>query len=201
MRKKELEILLQKVPPIGIPNPSLEQYLTPSPIAADVLFLAYQFGDIKDKFVIELGCGTGIFSIGAITLGAKKVTGIDIDKRCIDDAISYAKKSNLQIEFIVKDIDGVQLKGDTILMNPPFGAQKSNKNADRKFIEKGFEISQIIYSLHLTKTIPFLEKMISSLNGEITYSKEYDFPIKHMFEFHDKIVLNYKVTLLRIKTK
>ena len=26
-------------------------------------------------------------------------------------------------------------------MNPPFGAQKSNQKADRKFLEKAFEIS------------------------------------------------------------
>jgi putative methylase len=85
-------------------------------------------------------------------------------------------------------------------MNPPFGAQKSNQKADRKFLEKAFEISNVIYSLHLKKTIFFLEKMIKALNGEITYQKDYVFPIKWMFEFHEKEVVKYDVTLLRITT-
>jgi putative methylase len=85
-------------------------------------------------------------------------------------------------------------------MNPPFGAQKSNAKADRKFLKKAFEISSVVYSLHLKKTIFFLEEMIKSLQGEITYQKEYSFPIKWMFEFHTKEVVKYDVTLLRITT-
>ncbi len=85
-------------------------------------------------------------------------------------------------------------------MNPPFGAQKSNRWADRRFIEKGFEISKVIYSLHLSKTIPFIEKLILSLNGEIKYKKNYVFPIKHTHVFHEKKIVNFDVTMLRIIT-
>jgi predicted RNA methylase len=42
--------------------------------------------------------------------------------------------------------------------------------------------------------------MIKALNGEITYQKDYVFPIKWMFEFHEKEVVKYDVTLLRITT-
>ena len=200
MKKKELEILLQKVPLPKKPIPNLEQYMTPANIAADITFIAHQFGDIKNKTVIDLGCGTGIFSIGAALTGAKKVIGIDLDKNIIKIAREYAEKSNLDIEFIVKNVKDVETKCDTVIMNPPFGAQKSNQKADRKFIEKGFEISEILYSLHLKKTISFLEKMIFSLGGSITYQKDYAFPIRWMFDFHDKEVTYYDVTLLKIKT-
>jgi putative methylase len=200
MKKKELEILLQKIPPPNKPISNLEQYMTPANIAADIIFTAHQFGDIENKTIIDLGCGTGIFSTGAALTGAKKITGIDIDKDLIMIAKEYAKKNNLRIEFMTMDVKSVQAKCNTVIMNPPFGAQKSNKKADRKFIEKGFEISQIIYSIHLRKTIPFLEKMISSLDGYITYRKDYVFPIKWTFKFHDKEVMNHDVTLLRIKT-
>ena len=86
-------------------------------------------------------------------------------------------------------------------MNPPFGAQKSNRWADRRFIEKGFEISKVIYSLHLTKTLDFIEKMILALEGEISYYKKYDFSIKHSYSFHSKKSLKFDVTLLKILTK
>jgi len=200
MKKKELEILLQKVPLPNKPIPNLEQYMTPANIAADVIFTAHQFGDIQNKTILDLGCGTGIFSVGAALTGAKKVMGIDVDKDIITIAKEYAKKNNLEIEFMAMDVKNVQTKCNTVIMNPPFGAQKSNRKADRKFIEKGFEISQILYSIHLKKTIPFLEKMISSLSGNITYRKDYAFPIRWAFEFHDKKVVYYDVTLLRIET-
>lgn len=200
MKKKELEILLQKVPLPNKPIPNLEQYMTPASIAADVIFTAHQFGDIQNKTILDLGCGTGIFSVGAALTGAKKVMGIDVDKDIITIAKEYAKKNNLEIEFMAMDVKNVQTKCNTVIMNPPFGAQKSNRKADRKFIEKGFEISQILYSIHLKKTIPFLEKMISSLSGNITYRKDYAFPIRWAFEFHDKKVVYYDVTLLRIET-
>jgi len=201
MKKKGLEILLQKIPQPTHPIPNLEQYMTPATIAADILFNAYHLGDIHDKTVVDLGCGTGIFSIGAAILGAKKVTGIDVGKESIHLARKHAEQNNLKIEFKVKNVKDVETKCDVVLMNPPFGAQKSNQKADRRFIEKGFEIAEIIYSLHLTKTIPFLEKMVSSLGGTITHQKKYSFPIKWQFEFHKKEVIEYNVTLLRIKTK
>jgi putative methylase len=200
MKQRQLEILLEKVPKPATPVHQFEQYMTPAPIAADIIFTAYQWGDIEKKIVVDLGCGTGIFSVGAIRMGAKKVLGFDIDKNVIATAKKYAKINALPITYTIKNVSAVDITCDTVLMNPPFGAQKSNQKADRKFIEKAFEISSVIYSLHLKKTIFFLEKMINALNGEITYRKDYVFPIKWMFEFHEKEVVKYDVTLLRIIT-
>ena len=201
MKQKKLEMLLQKVPAFEYPSPNLEQYITPANIAADILFNAYSFGDIENKTVLDLGCGTGIFSVGAKLVNAKEVVGIDIDGESIKIAKSYSEKINEDIEFITKDVKDVDIKCDTVIMNPPFGAQKSNRGADRAFIEKGFEISKVIYSLHLSKTIPFIEKLVSSLNGEISYKKTYLFPIKHTYFFHKKKNENIDITLLRIITK
>lgn len=201
MKKKELEILLQNVPSFDSPIPHLEQYLTSANIAADIIFTAHQLGDIENKIVLDLGCGTGIFSVGACLTGAKKVAGIDIDKNSIDTARDYAEKNNYEIIFKVQDVRDVEIKCDTVIMNPPFGAQKGNRNADRNFIEKGFEIASVIYSLHLSKTVPFVNQLVSSLGGNIDYSKDYIFPVRWMFEFHSKKVVNYDVTLLRIITE
>ena len=200
MKKKELEILLQKVPSFEKPVPHFEQYLTPADIAADIIFTAHQFGDIENKIVIDLGCGTGIFSTGAALTGAKKIIGIDKDKEAVKTARRYAKKNNLEITYLFQDVRNLEIKCDTVIMNPPFGAQKSNQKEDRKFIEKGFEIAPIVYSIHLTKTIPFIIKLISSLDGTVNYSKDYVFPIKWMYDFHEKKNVNYDVTLLRIIT-
>ena len=201
MKKKELEIILQGVYPYSRPKANLEQYLTPAEIAADILYIAFQFGDIEDKKVVDLGCGTGIFSTGAIIIGAKEVVGIEIDEDAIELAKKYSKENKLEIDFISEDIENVNLKCDTVLMNPPFGAQKSNVKADRKFIEKAFQISNVIYSIHLSKTIQFIDKMVNSLDGKIDFAKDYSFKIKHIFDFHSKKYIDFDVTLLRILTK
>ena len=200
MKQKDLEMILQKVPTYERPNPFIEQYMTPANIAADIIFIAFQFGDIQDKKVVDLGCGTGIFSFGAKLANAKEVVGIDIDEESIKIAKEYSEKIKEDVQFITKDVKDVEIECDTVITNPPFGAQKSNRWADRAFIEKGFEISKVIYSLHISKTIPFIEKMISSLNGKISYKKTYLFPIKHTYSFHKKKSENIDITLLRIVT-
>ena len=201
MKQKELEIILQKVPNYENPNPYIEQYMTPANIAADIIYTACQYNDTQDKKVVDLGCGTGIFSFGAKLGNAKEVIGVDLDEKCIEIAKNYAEKSNQDVQFIVEDVKDFDIKCDTVIMNPPFGAQKSNRWADRRFIEKGFEITDVIYTLHLSKTLDFIEKMIVSLGGEITYYKKYVFPIKHSFSFHNKKLQKVDITLLRIVTK
>ncbi|MFW6040467.1 MAG: METTL5 family protein [Thermoplasmatota archaeon] len=126
IKKKKLEIELAKIPPHPDPKVEWEQYTTPSPVAADILFTSYIKGDILNKTIIDLGCGTGIFSVGAATIGAKKVIGIDIDDKSITLAKEIAKKFELsnKIEFEVQDINRTNVTGDTVIMNPPFGAQK-----------------------------------------------------------------------------
>jgi len=201
MKKKQLEMYLQQVPTFEKPDPQLEQYITPAEIAADIIYIAFQFGDIENKTIVDLGCGTGIFSVGAYAAGAKEIIGIDIDENAIKISKEFANKNNLDIEYIAKNVEDVDTLCDTVIMNPPFGAQKSNVRADRAFIEKGFQISDVIYYLHLSKTAPFIEKMISSLKGEIAFKKDYVFRMKYAFDFHKKKMQNFDVTLLRILTK
>jgi len=198
MKKKKLELFLQRVPSFINPNPLLEQYLTPANIVADILFIAYHYGDVANKKIIDLGCGTGIFSVGLALLGSNEIVGIDVDKESLNLAKKFALENDLEIRFMAGDINTIKEKFDTVIMNPPFGAQKDNLKADRSFIEKGFEIGTVIYSLHLSETIPFIEKLVSSLNGKINFSKDYIFPLKHLFEFHKKEVKKINVTLIRI---
>jgi len=201
MKKKQLEIYLQQVPDFPERNLGLEQYITPAEIAADMLYIAYQFNDIQDKKIIDLGCGTGIFSAGAALIGAKEIIGIDKDLNALNVAQEFASQNNLKINYIESDISKVNIKTDTVIMNPPFGAQKSNIHADRRFIEKAFEISKTIYTLHLTKTIPFIETMVQSLEGDIDFMKNYELRIKHGYKFHNKEQKFFNVTLLKINIK
>jgi putative methylase len=84
VRKRDLERLLSEIQGHPEPNAYLEQYVTPSNVAAELLYLAaYVNDDIIDKTVIDLGCGTGRLSIGAALLGAKEVVGVDLDRASV----------------------------------------------------------------------------------------------------------------------
>jgi putative methylase len=198
MKQKTLEIKLQQVPPHPAPRPELEQYPTPANIAADVLYRAHANDDIAGKKVIDLGCGTGIFAMGAALLGAGEVTAMDIDEKAVEVARKAAMDMKVDIKFIVSDVEEVKGRWDTVLMNPPFGAQK--KHADRPFLMKALSISNVVYSLHLSKTRAFIEKEVKNLGGTVTDRKTYEFEIRYTFKFHEKDRAHFDVTLFRIES-
>lgn len=198
MKKNELERKLQRVAPHSRPRPDLEQYSTPATVAADLLFTAYSFGDIAERTVVDLGCGGGILAIGAALLGASHVTAIDVDPAAVDDARRNAEEAGADIEILQADVGGIALKADTVIMNPPFGAQR--RNADRPFLEAAVRTAPRVYSLHNARTVGFLQKMVSAMGCEVFFQKSYKFEIPHMFEFHDKRKKEIEVALLCISS-
>lgn len=45
--------------------------------------------------VLDLGCGSGILSIGAMLLGASEITAVDIEQNAVETAIENARKNNI----------------------------------------------------------------------------------------------------------
>lgn len=199
MKKKELERALQRVTPHTRPRPDLEQYSTPATIAADMLYTAHTFGDIEGREVVDLGCGGGILSIGAALLGAERVTGIDVDPQAIDDARRNVEEAGVKVELLNTDIRDADLRADTVIMNPPFGAQR--RNADRPFLETALRIAPRAYSLHNARTLGFLVGMIGAMDATIFFHKSYKFEIPHLFEFHDRKKKDIEVVLLCISSE
>ena len=196
-KKKHLEMAIQKVPKHQNPKVDLEQYSTPATIAADLLWNAYSLGDIADKKVMDLGCGTGIFAIASKLLGAASAIGVDIDKDSIDLASSYCGDVN----FICSDICDLEndFDVDTIFQNPPFGSQKNaKKGADLKFISKAIELSpKVLYSFHMASTEEFLISYFEKNDLEITHIFRYNFPIPKIYEFHTRESANVEVIVIR----
>lgn len=196
-KKKHLEMAIQKVPKHPNPKVDLEQYSTPAIIAADLLWNAYSLGDIADKKVMDLGCGTGIFAIASKLLGAVSAIGVDIDKDSTDLASSYCGDVN----FICSDICDLEndFDVDTIFQNPPFGSQKNaKKGADLKFISKAIELSpKVLYSFHMASTEEFLISYFEKNDLEITHIFRYNFPIPKIYEFHTRESANVEVIVIR----
>lgn len=62
--------------------------------------------DFKDKKVLDLGCGFGWHCVYAAENGAKKVIGIDISERMLDEA--RKKTSSSVVEYINKPIEDIE---------------------------------------------------------------------------------------------
>jgi len=70
--------------------------------------------DVEDKYVLDAGCGTGIFSLIFSKKGAKKVEGIDISEGSLDKALSLKKKFKIQnIDFKREDMLQISFKDKT----------------------------------------------------------------------------------------
>ena len=197
MKKKELEMALQSLEVFESPKVNLEQYPTPSVIASDILFSAYAAGDIAGRRVADLGCGTGIFAIGAYLLGAESVTAFDIDADALEIAERNSASKGCEIEFVKCSINEVSGSFDTVLMNPPFGSQ--NKHADRPFLSKAMEIAGSVYSIHMACTLDYIEKTAEAAGRTVASHKTYKYEIPHTFSFHSKVRKSVDVTAVNIR--
>ena len=197
MRKKDLEIRLQSVRNFEDPDPALEQYMTPATMAADILFEAYRSGDVEGMKVLDLGCGTGMFSIGAWMLGAGMVRGYDISDSALSVARRNASDMGADVEFLKSRIENVDEGADTVFMNPPFGCQ--NRNADRPFLKKAMEISECVYSIHMADTVDFVREFCEAEGRSVVSSKIYKYEIPHTFSFHTKTKMTVDVAVVNIR--
>ncbi len=186
MRQRELEIRLERTPPHPRPSPDLEQYRTPAPVAADVLYRALGRGDIRDRNVVDLGCGTGMFLLGAGLLGARRLTGIDIDAVSIDLTRQTLQDASLEADLRVGPVETLDGAFDTAVMNPPFGAQFAQRHADSLFVQHALRVAPVCYSLHLEETARHLERLAGRLQVDFERLTAYDLPIPHLFHFHRK---------------
>lgn len=197
--KKSLEFILERIPRYDKPKRELEQYETPSSIASHILWTAYMKNDIRNKRILEPGCGIARFSIGALLLGADNVVCIDMDREILEfseklvSELFHELKS--RIVFVYGDFTRLEIQGvDTIIMNPPFGVVKKNRGIDILFLKKALTLAKTVYTLH--KYSLGLENMIfeiASIYGfKITYREVLDFPIPMMFITHRRKIYRVK---------
>lgn len=200
MRLKKLEMALQRLDGFPRPRAVLEQYQTPAPLAARLLYHALMKGDIKGRSVCDLGSGTGVLAIGAALLGAESVRGIDIDQNAVRVAQENATLMEVDAEFLVADVSDVSLYGsigarDTVIMNPPFGAQTAH--ADRPFIDLALTIAPVTYGIFNAGSTQFI-KTYTEGRAEIAERVGGIFPIKRTFSFHTKEIQEIEVEILRL---
>lgn len=192
VRKADLERALEAVPRHPAPSPDLEQYRTPPGIAAQLLLAADADGAIAGKRVLDLGCGTGVFALGAALLGARLATGVDVDPASVALAQQAAGRMGVAAAtwFVVAGLADWRPEAgafDTVVMNPPFGAQKGNKHADRLFLERAADAVRpggTVWFLALSRTEGFLGQRAKALGARIERVAHWDYPLEATMAHH-----------------
>jgi putative methylase len=197
--KKELEILLERCESFKNPKADLEQYVTPSSIAADLLNLAALKGDIAGKKIFDLGCGTGRLAIGASLLDAKEVWGFDLDCFPLEIAKENSEKLKAPVKWQCLDISLLEDTCDTVIQNPPFGVK--NKGADRLFLKTALRLGKVIYTMHKTTTRDFVQNYIKKRDGSITDLAAVEFTLPHSYSYHKKRIKRIEVDIYRIERR
>ncbi|WP_323171813.1 METTL5 family protein [Natrialba sp. PRR66] len=204
------------------PSPALEQYLTPPEIAAHITHLAGLQADLEGP-VVDLGTGTGMLAIAAALAGADRVVGVDLDR----DALELARENAASVDRAAA-VDWVQgtvtphslplapsetdvgFEGEggneneneggvTVLSNPPFGAQRGNRHADRTFLETARSIATVSYTIHNEGSQEFVESFAADEGGTVTHAFQAAFPIDRRFEFHTEASTELAAEVFRIE--
>ena len=176
--------ILFNSPDFKLPIPELEQYSTPPDLAFEIIKKVSSAGNLSGK-IADLGCGTGRLSIAAALLGAN-VTGFEIDEKALNIAKEYSQKNKLEITWTNQPIESIDEVFDTVIMNPPFGSQRPG--ADKIFLEKAMEIAAHIWTIHLSGTRKFIEKLVEDNNYQIIELYEFRYPLEKTMPFHSKDV-------------
>jgi len=197
--KSSLAVFLSKLKTFEKPKIQLEQYTTDSEVAAEVLWNALMKGDLEDLTIGDLGAGTGILGIGALALGAKKVYFVEKDETAIktlkENLDEYEFKG--EWEIISSDIEQFDQEVDVVIQNPPFGTKK--EHADKQFLEKAMNLGKVIYSLHKTSTLKFIEAISLDHDFAITEQWDFDYPLKNTQKHHKKKLERIKVSCWRLE--
>src|SRR5512136_1792878 len=203
MKLRTLEMALEGLEGFAKPDARIEQYVTPAPLAARLLHHAHLLGDIGGKAVCDLGCGTGILSCGAVLLGAGRVTGVELDPDALAAAKRNAARLGAGITFVQGDVRDNGLVGglgsfDTVVMNPPFGAQ--DPHADRPFVDAALVLAPVVYGIFNSGSLPFLEAYTDG-RAEIEFAIGGILPLKRTLPFHRKELVEIEVEILRMKRR
>lgn len=198
--KKELAVYLSKLLPLESHDLFLEQYSTPSELAAELVWDAHMKGDLMGRTILDAGTGSGILGIGALLMGAKHVYFIDLDQKALTVCEANVKK--VEDEYHIgsytithQDIVLFDEEVDTVLTNPPFGTKQ--KHADKRFLELAFTVAPVVYSIHKTSTYVFIKAIAKDYKMNISDKWDRKFMLRNQFHFHKKEKKYIDVTIYR----
>jgi len=202
--KRDLERRLSVLSGFEAPRVELEQYATPAHLAADLLHLAALQGDLSNRTVVDLGAGTGILALGASLAGASRVVGVERDAAALATARRNERPLDLPsaVAWVRGDATRAPLCPDgpvTVVMNPPFGAQRGNVHTDRAFLATAAQIADVSYSIHNADSRAFVEAFAADEGGTVTHACAAELALPRQFAFHAEEAHELDVEVFRVE--
>jgi ribosomal protein L11 methyltransferase len=75
-------------------------------------------GNLKDKFVIDYGCGSGVLAIAALMLGARAALAVDIDHQAVLATIDNAQRNGVLDKIVASTVADMKPQAaDIVLAN------------------------------------------------------------------------------------
>ena len=125
--------------------------------------------DLKNKTVLDMGCGTSVLSILAEKLGAAMITAIDNDDWAIENSKENVRDNNCKNIIVVKNDAGFNGQFDVIMSN-------INRNINLEMLEKYapalFTGGIILLSGFYNHDVPDFESRVKTLGLNIVSIKE-----------------------------
>lgn len=89
-------------------------------------------GDLSDKTLLDLYCGTGFFSV-ALAANTKRIIGVELNAEAIEDAQKNAAINDTQVEFIAAPTESYDWSvhhADVVIIDPPRSGMHDRALAD-----------------------------------------------------------------------
>jgi putative methylase len=186
----------------GFPRPwaPAEQVTTPPEAAVELLFDALARDDLAHRSVLDLGSGAGHLAIGAALLGARRVVGVERDPAAIAVARSNADSVGANCEWIESSVSDFDEPFDTVVMNPPFGAQQ--KHADAPFWERALALARrAVYAFSLADSRNFIGRQAVARAARIETTRPVRWELPATFPHHRKPRVPLAVDLWVLRTE
>jgi putative methylase len=202
--KRSLAAKLGVVAGFDSPRVALEQYHTPPGLAAHVVHLADLHGDVDGRTVVDLGAGTGMLALGAALRGPARVIALELDRAALETARANERRvaASAPIHWVHADATRSPVapaEPVTLVMNPPFGAQNSNRHADRRFLETASDLAAVSYSVHNADSESFIDAFVADRGGTVTHAFAAAFTVDAQFTHHTDETRDLDVEVYRIE--
>ncbi|MCI4353099.1 MAG: METTL5 family protein [Thermoplasmata archaeon] len=200
MRRPKLVQFLSELREFPRPDPAWEQVATPPEAAADLLLAAYARGDLLGCTVLDLGSGTGRLALGAAWLGATTVVGVEVDAEAVEVARANSEAHALDCQWVHSSVLSYHVPADTVLMNPPFGAQR--RHADRPFWDRALTLARrSVYAFSLAQSRNFIGHRAVAHGARIDDTRPVPWELPATFPHHRKprIPLSVDGWVLRVE--
>lgn len=142
LRHEPIQYILGETEFFGFNFKVDENVLIPRPETEELV--QWILDDLSEKEnshynILDIGTGSGCIPISlARNLKNANISAIDVSEKALEIAENNAKRNNVQVDFILKDIletSSLENKFDVIVSNPPYVREQEKKEMHRNVLE------------------------------------------------------------------